>query len=442
MIRSRLGAVSIAGVIIAALAAGVAPAPSAAAAAAPAASGKDTNAFGRKHVSARYQKGHRKARSGHAKAKRSHHAKRHRAKGHRGKHHAKRGHHAHKRHSRHYRRHHGKRYRKGHHYDRRHAKRHRKHYRKHHRKHYRKHHRRHRYHKRDHGVSIGFHIGGSPGFYAYSHRYPKRYGGHYGYYGKTHAYGRYGHRYPRYRSYGRGVDVYAPRYEHNETRIYTHRDYLRREAPGYKVVPQDGDDRPRRDSMYDEPGRGSMYDEPGTPRGDRLNGAGLEGVAPLATLPAGWATLARGEPDRSWKVFADRAGERADRAEPKLGYALSAALLNDPERAAWAIRRALRLDDVEYAFLAVRRGARDERLYERLVNIGARYERIDTPDARLVAATAHAALGDRDAARRIAERSLDRDPSGARDDVRRLLDVVESLPEPLYDEPGRSALSR
>lgn len=423
MLSGRIGAAGLGALIGAVLAASGAPSgPVWAGEVALASADSSRNAFGRKHVSARHQ----------SKASRhAGHGARHDAgsRGHvkRGKAHH-RSHHAHRAHKHHG--HKGHAY-KGHGYRKRSHKAHHSGYSRH---------RSHRhYGKHRSGFSIGLHFGAG-----YRSGIHTTY--HYGYHGKRYGHGYRGKRYSSscrpYGLYGSlGPTIYAPRYERHEhyydghddrVRIYTHRDFLRGSAPGYKVVPQEDE----RESMYDVPG--SMYSEPGASVGEgwreRLDDRGL--VAPEA-LPSGWVSLAEGRPDRAWRIFAERAEEFPDRAEPKIGYAVSAALLNDLDRAAWALERAMGAADAEEAFASLQRGTRAGRLAERLLNVASKADRVRTSDGRLVAATAYALVGDGAAAREIAEASVQEDQ---RSGTIRLLRIIGttggSSGEGMYEDLG------
>ena len=63
-----------------------------------------------------------------------------------------------------------------------------------------------------------------------------------------------------------------------------------------------------------------------------------------ATNDLGWRLLGQNNPREALDVFATQAGKQHNDGVPKVGYALSAAMQGDLNKAAWAMRRAFRID--------------------------------------------------------------------------------------------------
>ena len=101
-----------------------------------------------------------------------------------------------------------------------------------------------------------------------------------------------------------------------------------------------------------------------------------------------WAQLAQGDARAALRSFANLAPESPRKAGPKVGYALALAELGRHDKAAWAMRRALRIDSEGVGYLAV-----PQPVHEHLGDLAETYhhhaERSSSADALFMAATLH-----------------------------------------------------
>lgn len=135
--------------------------------------------------------------------------------------------------------------------------------------------------------------------------------------------------YPRY-SYAYSPAYYAPRaysyynpsYSNYRPRYYSSPSYL------------GGDNYPKKYT-----GGGNTY---------RYNSASARypdtATESYSTNDLGWRLLRQNNPREALDVFATQAGKNHNDGVPKVGYALSAAMQGDLNKAAWAMRRAFRID--------------------------------------------------------------------------------------------------
>jgi hypothetical protein len=110
------------------------------------------------------------------------------------------------------------------------------------------------------------------------------------------------------------------------------------------------------------------------------------------------ALLSRGRASEALTAFSRLSQTYRAAGVPKIGVALSLAMLEQFDRAAWAMRRALRLDAAAVDHVPV-----DEALAERLQRLVLQYRRNDqhavlAKDATFMLAVLHALLGETDAA--------------------------------------------
>ncbi len=197
-------------------------------------------------------------------------------------------------------------------------------------------------------VHVRFGHGGHHGHHSY-HKYRSHHG-HYshhryrGYYGRRYApYRHHAYRYVRSRYYRRG---YASPY------VY------RRSSPRIVV-----EGRAARDTA----------DYPTT----RAGSSGGQQHTTASPLRRGWRLFEDGHYSRAFDAFAAAATSRPKDGEPKLGYALSAALRGDDSRAAYAMRRVLKFEPGALDQPAPVRG----QIIQKLID---RYEYRDSADSRLM----------------------------------------------------------
>ena len=72
-----------------------------------------------------------------------------------------------------------------------------------------------------------------------------------------------------------------------------------------------------------------------------------------STNDLGWRLLGQNNPREALDVFATQAGKNHNDGVPKVGYALSAAMQGDLNKAAWAMRRAFRIDPDSLHYLRI-----------------------------------------------------------------------------------------
>jgi hypothetical protein len=72
-----------------------------------------------------------------------------------------------------------------------------------------------------------------------------------------------------------------------------------------------------------------------------------------STNDLGWRLLGQNNPREALDVFATQAGKNHNDGVPKVGYALSAAMQGDLNKAAWAMRRAFRIDPDSLHYLKI-----------------------------------------------------------------------------------------
>lgn len=77
------------------------------------------------------------------------------------------------------------------------------------------------------------------------------------------------------------------------------------------------------------------------------------GTGVYSTNDLGWRLLAQRNPRGALDVFATQAGQSYTDGVPKVGYALSAAMQGDLNRAAWAMRRAFSIDPDSLHYLKI-----------------------------------------------------------------------------------------
>jgi len=149
------------------------------------------------------------------------------------------------------------------------------------------------------------------------------YGGYSGGYRRSNSY------YPRGYSYAYSPAYYAPR-------AYSYYN------PSYSTY------RPRyySSSSYAGGGNSYSYNSASARYPDTTAGS-------YATNDLGWRLLGQNNPREALDVFATQAGKHHNDGVPKVGYALSAAMQGDLNKAAWAMRRAFRIDPDSLHYLKI-----------------------------------------------------------------------------------------
>ena len=186
--------------------------------------------------------------------------------------------------------------------------------------------------------------------------------GHHSYHGHRAHHGRHG--YHRYRGYYRYRQrLYRPhRYRYHRSRYYPHR-YTSRSSYGHE--------RAVRVVVPETTGSTSRY--PGAePEGQSEPRRETD-----STSHDAWRLFRDGRYVSSYNTFARAAASDPEAGEPKLGYALSAAMRGDDSRAAYAMRRVLKFDPDVLDQSAPIRG----RIIQELID---RYEYQDDADSRLM----------------------------------------------------------
>jgi hypothetical protein len=126
-----------------------------------------------------------------------------------------------------------------------------------------------------------------------------------------------------------------------------------------------------------------------------------------AASEQGWALLRRGRASEALTAFSRIAQTYRGAGVPKIGVALSLAMLEQFDRGAWAMRRALRLDPEAVPHVPV-----DEALRERLDRLVLQYRRRDqhailAKDAAFMLGVLHALQGDPGAAREMLDLAVE-----------------------------------
>ena len=141
----------------------------------------------------------------------------------------------------------------------------------------------------------------------------------------------------------------------------------------------------------------------------------------------GWSLLAQGEARRAKNVFVNQASSHPEAGQPKVGYALSSAMLGDLDRGVWAMRRALRTDPKSLHYLTV-----DEALQPYILDVVDRYEeRFNgsgrNPDNAFMISALRYLLDDTDAARSAIGQAIDNgDDSTSAANLRGLLETYSA----------------
>ena len=166
----------------------------------------------------------------------------------------------------------------------------------------------------------------------------RRFGGsHRRHFGSSY-YGGYSGGYPRY-SYAYSPAYYVPRaYSYYNLSYSTYR-------PRYYSSPSyvEGNNYPKKNA-----GRGNTYS---------YNSASARypdtATESYSTNDLGWRLLGQNNSREALDVFATQAGNHQNDGVPKVGYALSAAMEGDLNKAAWAMRRAFRIDPDSLHYLKI-----------------------------------------------------------------------------------------
>jgi len=175
--------------------------------------------------------------------------------------------------------------------------------------------------------SIGFSLGGHHHGHHYKHRYGHHGYGHHRYYHRGRHYKHYGHhRYYRHRPYyyRHKYRSYYP-YRHGVSLHYNHTTY--RPNTARLIYP------PRSSRTYSTT---TTYTAPSTPRNNIAYQYNYEAD--------GWSLLRNNRSRQALNTFAEQAKANPNAGLPKVGYALSQAVVGNDAKAAWAMRRALQYD--------------------------------------------------------------------------------------------------
>ncbi len=141
----------------------------------------------------------------------------------------------------------------------------------------------------------------------------------------------------------------------------------------------------------------------------------------------GWSLLAQGKARRAKSVFANQANSHPQAGQPKVGYALSSAMLGDLDGGVSAMRRALRTDPDSLHYLTV-----DEALQPYILDVADRYEeRFNgsgrNPDNAFMISALRYLLDDTDAARFAIGQAIDNgDDSTSTANLRGLLETYSA----------------
>ncbi len=161
-------------------------------------------------------------------------------------------------------------------------------------------------------------------------------GGHRRHLGSSY-YGVFSGGYPRY-SYAysptyyasRAYTYYNPSYSTYRPRNYSSSSYVEGKNP----------------KKYVGGGDAYRYNSASARYPDTANGS-------YATNDLGWRLLGQNNPREALDVFATQAGKQHNDGVPKVGYALSAAMQGDLNKAAWAMRRAFRIDPDSLQYMKI-----------------------------------------------------------------------------------------
>lgn len=170
-------------------------------------------------------------------------------------------------------------------------------------------------------VHVSFGYGGHHGYG--HHGYRGHYGhrrSHYGHHRYRYG-GHHGYRHSRYRYYGHGYSRSGTAHRRYSSPYAYHRS-----APRVIVSP-----------------RTTVTTESRYPKAQSASTDTVETRRPI-TVADGWQLLNDGHYTQAFNAFAAAATADPESGEPKLGYALAAALRGDDSRAAYAIRRVLKFE--------------------------------------------------------------------------------------------------
>ncbi len=141
----------------------------------------------------------------------------------------------------------------------------------------------------------------------------------------------------------------------------------------------------------------------------------------------GWLLLAQGKARRAKSVFVNQADSYPEAGQPKVGYALSSAMLGDLDKGVWAMRRALRTDPDSLHYLTA-----DDSLQPYILDVADRYEERFNgsgrdPDNPFMIAALRYLLDDKDAARSAIGQAIDNgDESTSTANLRGLLETYSA----------------
>ncbi len=271
------------------------------------------------------------------------------------------------------------------------------------------------------------------GHYGFSHGHHRHGGYGYGHYGHGHR--GYGHRsyYPSYGSYRHHYSYQPYRYRSSYRPSY-------RYGGGYS-----SNYRPRSYSSNTYSG-GAAALVPNTKQPYTTRRP--VDVDPNSMGSHGWTLLAGGNSGAALSAFGEQATANPNKGEPKIGYALSAAVGGDLSTAAWAMRRACRADPNAMRYVHL-----NEQLQSRVGQLVERYQGIldrspNNRESAFMLASLHYLLGDTHSAHteiNLAVQYGDRDHSTT--NLRRLIDervaeqaalqqqTAPTAPSERFDEP-------
>ncbi len=141
----------------------------------------------------------------------------------------------------------------------------------------------------------------------------------------------------------------------------------------------------------------------------------------------GWSLLAQGKARQAKSVFVSQASSHPEASQPKVGYALSSAMLGDLDGGVWAMRRALRTDPKALHYLTV-----DEALQPYILDAVDRYEEQSNgsgqnPDNAFMISALRYLLDDTDAALSAIGQAIDNgDDSTSAANLRGLLETYSA----------------
>jgi hypothetical protein len=258
-------------------------------------------------------------------------------------------------------------------------------------------------HRRNH--SGHRHFGGSQRHFGGSH---KHFGGHRSHYGGVGRH-RPGYRqnynyYPR--SYGYS---YTPRYSSRSYSSYSPRYYSPRSystyTPSYsppasytslKTYPPNYSSNINIYNGYNSNSADTRYIE--------------KDMESKVTDNAGWQLLAQNRASEALSFFAGQAGLYQNDGVPKVGYALSTAMQGDLDRAAWAMRRAFRIDPSSLHYIYIEQSLRIS-INNLIAEYNSRLNYSDGyghSDPAFMIAALYYLLHDENAARKAIEEAIDK----------------------------------